>query len=146
MSLLRKSSKKYFDCCFCKQASAVIFSAWFSPLSNKLKEAWRIFRLNKQNKADTHAQKNCTKTYRSYFSSPIQTILSVLESHQILRRNARGLYRRSGISPCPEELIFNLCHHYNTKNPEFQGFSGIFDNANFFRKIPFFGVKTHILV
>ena len=37
-------------------------------------------------------------------SSFIQTILSVLESHQILRRRARGLYRRSGISPCPEDL------------------------------------------
>ena len=38
-------------------------------------------------------------------SSSIQTILSVLESHQILRSRARGLYRRSGISPCPEDYI-----------------------------------------
>ena len=49
-------------------------------------------------------------------SSSIQTVLSVLESHQILRDHARGLilsekhfsskaYRRSGISPCPEDLL-----------------------------------------
>ena len=47
-------------------------------------------------------------------SSPIQTVLSALESHQILpKKQARGLrttyihYRRSGIAPCPEdESIF----------------------------------------
>jgi hypothetical protein len=43
-------------------------------------------------------------------SSPIQTILSALESHQILpKKQARGLeellilHRRSGITPCPED-------------------------------------------
>jgi len=42
---------------------------------------------------------------RFVFSSSIQTILSVLDFHQIMRLRARGLYRRSGISPCPEEFV-----------------------------------------
>ncbi len=48
-------------------------------------------------------------------SSPIQTLLSVPESHRI-SENARGLYRRSGISPCPEDILmqFNYLDHYNT--------------------------------
>ena len=43
-------------------------------------------------------------------SSFIQTLLSVLEFHQFMRFSARGLYRRSGISPCPEDkyLFFML--------------------------------------
>ena len=45
----------------------------------------------------------------AYISSPIQTLLSVLEFHQVSRIAARGLYHRSGISPCPEDL-FNLCY------------------------------------
>lgn len=38
-------------------------------------------------------------------SSFIQTLLSVLELHQVLRSRARGLYRRSGIAPCPEDIV-----------------------------------------
>ena len=41
-------------------------------------------------------------------SSSIQTILLVLEFHQILRIHARGLYRQSGISPCLEDTIIQL--------------------------------------
>ena len=66
------------------------------------------------------------KTLCSCFESPIsssfiQTILLVLELHQIMRFYARGLYRQSGISPCPEDtsiqlflsnipLISNICN------------------------------------
>ena len=52
-----------------------------------------------------HTKKR-TPSIHLYLSSPIQTILSVSESHRILRRSARGLYRRSGISPCPEDTLF----------------------------------------
>lgn len=43
--------------------------------------------------------------------SLIQTLLSVLESHQISRRAApgRGLYRRLGIQKDPEYSVF-FCH------------------------------------
>jgi len=34
--------------------------------------------------------------------STIQTILSAPEFHRIMHLRARGLYRRSGIAPCPE--------------------------------------------
>lgn len=43
-------------------------------------------------------------------SSPIQTLLSVLELHQIKAKCFRGLYHRSGITPCPEDLF---CTHYS---------------------------------
>ena len=42
--------------------------------------------------------------YQIFPSSSIQTILSVPESHRIGPK-ARGLYRRSGISPCPEDDV-----------------------------------------
>jgi hypothetical protein len=42
------------------------------------------------------------KGFRIGLSSFIQTLLSVAESHCICL-TARGLYRRSGISPCPED-------------------------------------------
>ena len=38
-------------------------------------------------------------------SSSIQTILSVSESHRFGTQSARGLYRRWGLAPRPEELI-----------------------------------------
>ncbi len=46
-------------------------------------------------------------------SSFIQTILSVSESHRF-SHTARGLYRRSGITPCPEDTlsscIYSIAH------------------------------------
>ena len=53
------------------------------------------------------------KTLCSCFESPIsssfiQTILLVLELHQIMCFYARGLYRQSGISPCPEDISIQL--------------------------------------
>lgn len=51
--------------------------------------------------------KRCQHVHKN-ISSSIQTILSVLEFHQILRLHARGLYRRSGISPCPEDIVIIL--------------------------------------
>ena len=50
-----------------------------------------------------------------YTSSFIQTILSVLELHQIVRHSVRGLYRRSGITPCPEDCIFNIWLHNTSR-------------------------------
>lgn len=50
-----------------------------------------------------------------YISSFIQTILSVLELHQIVRHSVRGLYRRSGITPCPEDCIFNIWLHNTSR-------------------------------
>ena len=44
-------------------------------------------------------------------SSSIQTLLSVLEFHQV-SINARGLYHRSGIAPCPED-------YYRTTIPQY---------------------------
>ena len=44
-------------------------------------------------------------------SSLIQTILSAPETHRI-NLSARGLYRRSGIAPCPEEYL--IFHRYYT--------------------------------
>ena len=38
-------------------------------------------------------------------SSFIQTVLSAPESHRIMPQ-ARGLYRRQGLSPCPEDIFF----------------------------------------
>ena len=81
-----------------------------------------------------HTHRLPTQKTSLLLSSPIQTILSVLESHQILRRNARGLYRRSGISPCPEEYHIYLLPYYNMKKNEFQGLFSIFDNGNFSKK------------
>ena len=54
-------------------------------------------------------------------SSLIQTLLSASELtmfHRIMplhNVSARGLYRRYGISPCPEDFIFhiNILHKYN---------------------------------
>ena len=48
-------------------------------------------------------------------SSFIQTVLSVPESHRVSHQKVgRGLYRRSGISPCPEDIRFScLCQYYN---------------------------------
>ena len=44
------------------------------------------------------------RNYIIVFPSSIQTILSVMELHHISKYLfARGLYRRSGITPCPEE-------------------------------------------
>ncbi len=42
--------------------------------------------------------------------SSIQTILSVPELHRFCH-TARGLYRRSGITPCPEDHL-PLCEYY----------------------------------
>ncbi len=39
-------------------------------------------------------------------SSLIQTILSVPELHRFMRCCARGLYRRWGIAPRPEDTLF----------------------------------------
>jgi len=66
------------------------------------RKSLKIFRLNKQNKgrAFSHPREKTP----NFYSSPIQTILSVSESHRILRQSARRLYCRSGISPCPEEF------------------------------------------
>lgn len=68
--------------------------------------------------------------------SLIQTLLSVLESHQISRRAApgRGLYRRLGIqknpecsallsSPDPEEFLFLVLSHYTLPFLIIQDFS-----------------------
>ena len=66
------------------------------------RKSLKIFRLNKQNKGRAFSQPR-EKT-PNFYSSPIQTILSVSESHRILRQSARRLYCRSGISPCPEEF------------------------------------------
>ena len=41
-------------------------------------------------------------------SSFIQTVLLVLELHQICAEALRGLYRQSGISPCPEDLPIQM--------------------------------------
>ena len=38
-------------------------------------------------------------------SSSIQTLLSTQELH-LVSLSARGLYRRSGITPCPEDPLF----------------------------------------
>ena len=62
------------------------------------------------------------------FSSFIQTILSVLEFRQIMRFHARGLYRRSGISPCPED--------HNIQ------FNTILDVSDAFVKTEIYGTKT----
>ncbi len=46
-----------------------------------------------------------------FASSFIQTLLLVSDLHRIMRstfshiKNARGLYRQSGISPCPEDML-----------------------------------------
>ena len=39
-------------------------------------------------------------------ASLIQTVLSAPESHRIMCKCTRGLYRRSGTSPCPEAAIY----------------------------------------
>jgi len=53
---------------------------------------------------------------RDQYSSSIQTILSVPEFNRFNPfYGSRGLYRRSGISPCPEEWQFILLS--NTKSP-----------------------------
>ena len=57
--------------------------------------------------------------------SLIQTLLSVLESHQIScctvsDTTGRGLYRRLGITPDPEELLFHLCCKDSTLYPRMQ--------------------------
>ena len=54
-------------------------------------------------------------------SSSIQTILSVLELHQILPLPARGLYRRSGISPCPEDRCSIVCFQATPSRSSCQG-------------------------
>lgn len=54
--------------------------------------------------------------------SSIQTLLSVLEFHQVSHiSTARGLYRRSGITPCPEDMfifyifiIHSLMQNFNS--------------------------------
>lgn len=50
-----------------------------------------------------------------YYSSPIQTITvgNVISTFQSRFREIRGLYRRSGISPCPEELLLGKNRHFN---------------------------------
>ena len=48
-------------------------------------------------------QTDCGRSLR--LPSSIQTIRSVLELHQIMRQSASGLYRRSGIAPCPEDIF-----------------------------------------
>lgn len=48
-------------------------------------------------------------------SSSIQTLLSASEFHRINAFGARGLYRRSGISPCPEDCIHLLANSLRTK-------------------------------
>ena len=59
--------------------------------------------LKKNSSEESHspgAAQECKESLTA--SSSIQTILSVSELHRICL-TARGLYRRSGISPCPEE-------------------------------------------
>jgi hypothetical protein len=47
---------------------------------------------------------------------------------------ARGLYRRSGIAPCPEGLIFNCCdYNANLLQLRFDLLSRVFIPANFSR-------------
>ena len=69
----------------------------------RLEELLIIFPCSKCFASASHSYKriqvSCT-----HRSSLIQTLLSVLESHQI-NPKARGLYRRWGIAPRPEELF-----------------------------------------
>ena len=53
-------------------------------------------------------ERKCLLGAKNISSSFIQTILLVLELHQIVRFCARGLYRQSGISPCPEDISIQL--------------------------------------
>lgn len=79
-----------------------------------------------------HAQNMCILAqvqaqFSIYYSSPIQTITvgNVIATFQSCFREIRGLYRRSGISPCPEELLrgkINL-------------FSCIFSNLNYLETV-----------
>ena len=104
MSLLRKPFSASVNEKPCKQVYRFHLQKRFSPLSNKKDLKNSSGHASKKGvmlRAKTSAKHTiCT------LSSPIQTILSVSESHRILRKNARGLYRRSGISPCPEEISF----------------------------------------
>ena len=86
--------------------SIFCFSLQASPKNKKKPETLQAKQAKERMIFSAHAKKT-----KLYFSSPIQTILSVLESHQILRQSARGLYRRSGISPCPEETIYVVMSH-----------------------------------
>ena len=50
--------------------------------------------------------RNLSQAQKNYASPSIQTVLSVSESHRFGPVNeVRGLYRRSGISPCPEDSL-----------------------------------------
>ena len=55
----------------------------------------------------------------------IQTILSVPEFHRF-SLSARGLYRRSGNAPCPEDVL-SLCVHYNSVTWALQFFFSVLE-------------------
>ena len=47
----------------------------------------------------------------------IQTIMSVSELHRFNHIRLADYHRRSGITPCPEDIsiqLFNYCLHYST--------------------------------
>ena len=46
--------------------------------------------------------------YTKFYLLSSRLSLSVLESHQIMCISTRGLYRRSGITPCPEDYYLIL--------------------------------------
>ena len=48
---------------------------------------------------------------KSFFFHPDSTVGIGIKPIQRLR--ARGLYRRSGISPCPEDILFSLSKAYH---------------------------------
>lgn len=62
--------------------------------------------------------------WRSVTSSIIQTILSVSELHRFNLARLADYHRRSGITPCPEDISIQLfyCLHYSTVFPECKHF------------------------
>ena len=123
--------------CFCSQERLLRFSVERSFLQSKKslymqraytghrkqKNGSAVFCIHRERGSSAKRYTKNTIDHSWSFSSSIQTILSVLDFHQIMRQHACGLYRRSGISPCPEEYHIYLLSYYNTNGKEVQCFS-----------------------
>lgn len=65
------------------------------------------------------------KSYSFFFSHPDFTVGFGIAPNQLLL--ARGLYRRSGITPCPEELYLLSYVYVSYYNALFVGFQVFFE-------------------
>ena len=133
MSLLRKPFSVSVNEKPCKQVHRFHLQKWFSPPSGKQKEAWRIFRLNKQKRRYARTE-NTRQAYHIYlfFSHPDYTVGFGIAPNPAQKRS-RTLPPIGNFTLPWRNFIFS---YYNTKTIWFQEFSHSIYQGRFSEKHP----------